>query len=131
MRVSLALTFVIAVTTAALGQSEKAAQTPDYVAEPEALQIYATLVADFWSGRPESPILLQQKTDDTQLNACGDSFVSRDPEWVEVRKSFVQQNARRKLLPPSLPIVQPYRLLTPADIELLIGPLKKKYQNYN
>lgn len=133
MRSSVALTLVIALTTPAISQSGKAAQTPDYVTEPEALQIYATLVAGFWSGRPESPILLQQETDNTQVNACGDSFVpSPGPEWVEVRKSFVQQNAGRKLLPLSLPIAQPYRLLTPAEFELFIGPLKVKYpENYN
>lgn len=133
MRLSVALTLVIALTTPAISQSGKAAQTPDYVTEPEALQIYATLVAGFWSGRPENPILLQQETDNSHVNACGDSHVpSSEPEWVEVRKSFVQQNEGRKLLPLALPIAQPYRLLTPAEFELFIAPQKVKYpENYN
>jgi len=133
MRLSLAFSFVIAVTTPAGTQSGNAAQTPVYVSEPEAMQIYATFVASFWSGQPENPILLQQETDNTHVNACGDSFVpSPGPEWVEVRKSFVQQNAARKLLPLSLPIAQPYRLLTPAEFELFIAPQKVKYpENYN
>jgi hypothetical protein len=131
MRLSLALTFVVALTTPAMTQSGNA-QTPVYVTEPEAMQIYATFVAGFWSGQPENPILLQQETDNSHVNGCGDSHVpSSEPEWVEVRKSFDQQNAGRKLLPLSLPIAQPYRLLTPAQFERFIGPLKVKYpENY-
>jgi hypothetical protein len=123
VRLGLALTFVIALTTAALGQSEKAAvQNLDYVTDSEAHLIYATVVPEMWASTssPQDPIVLQQETTDVSVmgvSACGSWLPRRkDPEWVEIWKNFLQENARRKVLPLALPISQPYRLITLAEI---------------
>ena len=46
MRESLALSFVIAATTVALGQAEKAVQGLDFVTDSEANAIYAVVVGN-------------------------------------------------------------------------------------
>jgi len=61
------------------------------------------------------------------VSACGSWLPRRnDPAWVESWKNFLQENARRKLLPLALPISQPYRLITLAEIEQINARLGLK-----
>jgi len=122
MRESLALSFVIAATTVALGQAEKAVQGLDFITDSEANAIYAVVVPEMWAStsRPKDLIMLRQETEDVSamgVSACGSWLPRKDPEWVEIWKNFLQENARRKVLPLALPISQPYRLITLAEIE--------------
>jgi len=122
MLASLAFTFVIAVTTVALGQSEKAGQSLDVITDSDAHAIYAAVVPGMWavSVRPKDPIVLRRETEDVAamgMPGCNSWLPRRDPEWVEVQKNFLQENARRKVLPLVLPLSQPYRLITLAEVE--------------
>ena len=135
MRLSLAFSFVIAVTTAALGQSDKRDQKLDLVADRDAHAIYAAVVPGTWALKfKEGPIVLQRETEDVATmmgHACSDMFPSPDPGWVEVEKHVRQENARRKVLPLALPISNPYLVIALAEIERIDAPVKLKYpHNY-
>jgi hypothetical protein len=133
-RLSLAFSFVIAVTTIALEQSgNTVAQSLD-VTDPEALRIYAALIPAVWAGRSKDVIVVQRETDDIrQLNRCDTRFVpSPDPEWAEIRKAYSQENAQRKVLPLALPLRQPYLVMTMAQLERMNAPIILAHpENYN
>ena len=126
MRWSLAFIFVIGVTTAALSQSDKA--TADFVTDREAHRIYTTVVPNLWARQSKDPIVLQRETEDApRIFSCQSFVPHQDPEWVEIRKRFWDENARRRLLPPDMPIGQPYRLISLQDIEADDARLALKY----
>ena len=134
MRVRLAFISVIAVATIAAGQPRtEAIQDFETVTDPEVLQIYALVVPLMWANKfKDTTVVIQRETEDvTRLQGlCGPDVPSPEPEWVALRKQFLQVNARRKALPTALPISQPYRLVTFAEIEQHDAPIKLKYENY-
>ena len=132
MLASLAFTFVIAVTTVALGQSEKAGQSLDLITDSEAYAIYAAVVPGMWASgsRPQEQILIRRETEDVfamKDRTCDSLLPKRDPEWAEIQKTFLLENARRKVLPVALPIDGSYRLMTLAEIEASDARLAVKY----
>src|SRR5687768_221352 len=129
MRVRLAFIFVIAAATIATGQPRNAAvQNLDYVTEPEAHRIYAAVLPAFWASRSKDPIVLQRETEDVQaMTQCRSFTPSSDPDWVAVQQNFLQENARRKVLPLALPMDAPYRLISLAEIQEIDARLALKY----
>jgi hypothetical protein len=126
MRLSLAFSFVIAVTTIALGQSPAVAQNLESVTDADAYAIYAMLVPELWATRSKDPVLLQRETE--SVAPCSSwSGQSSDSEWLAVAKSFKQENSRPKLLQPVLQIPGPYRLIPKSEIEADDARLALKY----
>lgn len=125
MRLSLAFSFVIAVTTIALGQSPAVAQDLESVTDPDAYAIYAMLVPQLWATRSKDPVLLQRETE--TVAPCSSSGQISDPEWLAVAKSFRQENSRPKLLQPILQIPGSYRLIPKSEIEADDARLALKY----
>jgi hypothetical protein len=61
------------------------------------------------------------------MTQCSASTLSPDPNWIAVQKNFLQENARRKLLPQALPFNEPYRLIALSEIEETDARLALKY----
>jgi|SRR5688572_3123042 len=129
MRWILGLTFVISVGTVVIGQTRNVAvQSLDSVTDAEALRVYAFVVPALWATRSKEPIVLRRETENVEaMKQCRASAPSPDPDWIAVQKSFVQENARRKVLPQALPFNEPYRLIGLAEIEDLDVRLALKY----
>jgi hypothetical protein len=125
MRLSLAFSYVIALTTVAIGQSAAVPQSLESVTDPDAYAIYAMLVPELWATRSKDPVLLQRETQ--TVARCRNSGQTSDPEWLAVEKSYRQENSRPKLLQPILPIPGPYRLIPKSEIEADDARLRLKY----
>jgi hypothetical protein len=125
MRLSLAISFVIAITTIALAQSPAVAQNLESVTDPEAYAIYEVLVPQLWPTRFKDLLLLQRETQ--TVAPCRNSGQISDPEWLAVEKSYRQENSLPKLLQPVLQIPGPYRLIPKSEIEADDARLRLKY----
>lgn len=131
MRLSMAVTFVIAATTIVIGQSRNVEiQKLDQITDPDAYLIYTAVVPPLWATQSKDPLVLQRETE--TVVPCRSSVPITDPDWAAAEKSFKQENARPKLLRPVLPIKERYRLIPRTEIEADDARLAAKYPgNYN
>jgi len=69
-----------------------------------------------WKELFKDPLLLQQETEGIGSVSTGLATVKpQDAEWDAITQTFVQENARARMLQPALPTDLPYRFIARAD----------------
>ena len=94
-------------------------QPVEWVQDPDAYAVYASVLPAIWSGESRDVLLLQRETDDlAHVRRCVTEDASRyiGPEWQAVLTNFIEMSARTRLLEPRLPVNIPYRFIARAEI---------------